>query len=682
MKFGNGFITGRNQLQWVVLLLAAAVVLPTVALLWFMSRVVANERLVVREKLAALYQDKLLDAAAKTEAICADRTKALHEIKPTSNPYSILTRLVLEEDFQGVVLLNTDGVVVYPASVNVAVGQVRPDNPLANAWQLEFTARRYAEAAEAYDGLSFDNDPHVAISAIMGKSRCLSRLERPDEAIEHCQKAAFTAIPKDADPALRLNVENARLLLLSLLKQSDQPKKLSEIFPRTVKELMADLYNPAGDRALLPPSQNLFIAKKLLQAIGDANLPAGADAVEKNKLETLVNAEELSISIAENLRLLPAHFDSFFRVDLGPQPVYGIHHRTQSATVIGLLDEQGIESVLAGYKDTFAGSDSAYRIIDASDRLVAGVAQPQDNHFATAPVAQCFPGWKVELYFKGGEVFEKAAKRQIAVYIWTGALVILLIFAAGGFATRAVGRQIRLNKMKNDFIATVSHELKTPLASMRVLVDTLLEGNVKDEAQSEEYLRLTAKENERLSRMIDNFLTFSRMERNKKAFEMTPVNPAAIANDAAEAVRTKYASHNCQFAVEIAENLPEISADHDAMVTILVNLLDNACKYTGDQKQITLKVFTEGDYICFAVSDNGIGLARRHIRRIFDSFYQIDNSLARKAEGCGLGLSIVKFIVDAHKGKITVESKSGKGSTFTVKLPLKRDVQNGNSAHN
>ena len=99
MKFGNGFITGRNQLQWVVLLLAAAVVLPTVALLWFMSRVVANERLVAREKLAALYQDRLIDAAAETEALCAERVKALDGIRPTANPYSILTRLVLENDF-------------------------------------------------------------------------------------------------------------------------------------------------------------------------------------------------------------------------------------------------------------------------------------------------------------------------------------------------------------------------------------------------------------------------------------------------------------------------------------------------------------------------------------------------------------------------------------------------------
>jgi signal transduction histidine kinase len=276
----------------------------------------------------------------------------------------------------------------------------------------------------------------------------------------------------------------------------------------------------------------------------------------------------------------------------------------------------------------------------------------------------------VELYFKGGDVFEKAAARQIAVYVWTGVLVILLVLIASGLALLAVGRQIRLNRMKNDFIATVSHELKTPLASMRVLMDTLLEGNIRDEAQAKEYLRMTARENERLSRIIDNFLTFSRMERHKIAFALTAAQPAAIAADAIESTRTKYGARQCHLTVEIAEALPDIEADHDAMVTVLVNLLDNACKYTGDEnKQIGLRVFAEGESVVFAVSDNGIGLARRHLRRIFDRFYQVDRSLARKAEGCGLGLSIVKYIVDAHNGRIAVDSRPGKGSTFTVRIP-------------
>ena len=258
------------------------------------------------------------------------------------------------------------------------------------------------------------------------------------------------------------------------------------------------------------------------------------------------------------------------------------------------------------------------------------------------------------------------------MYVWTGILVIVLILIAGGFTTQAIGKQIRLNRMKNDFIATVSHELKTPLASMRLLVDTLLEGNVRDEAQAKEYLRLTVKENERLSRMIENFLTFSRMERNKMAFTIVDTKPAAIASDAIESVKTKFAAHNCHLAVDFADDLPEMPADHDAMVTVLINLLDNARKYTADDKRIALRIFADDGFVCFAVSDNGIGMTRRHLRRIFDRFYQVDSSLARKAEGCGLGLSIVKFIVDAHKGKITVESKPGKGSTFTVRLPVSR----------
>lgn len=226
--------------------------------------------------------------------------------------------------------------------------------------------------------------------------------------------------------------------------------------------------------------------------------------------------------------------------------------------------------------------------------------------------------------------------------------------------------------MKNDFIATVSHELKTPLSSMRVLVDTLLEGNVRDEEQADEYLRLTAKENERLSRMIDNFLTFSRMERDKKAFDIVEVSPVLIAEDAVEAIKTKFSSAGCDFEVEIEGDLPDVAGDHDAMVTVLVNLLDNACKYTHDDKQISLRVYAEDDGVCFGVSDNGVGLTRRQVRKIFDRFYQVDRSLSRRAEGCGLGLSIVKFIVDAHKGKITVESRPGEGSTFTVKLASRR----------
>ncbi|MGA3284067.1 MAG: HAMP domain-containing sensor histidine kinase [Verrucomicrobiota bacterium] len=663
------FTTRRSQLQWLALL-AVAVVLPTVSLLWFMSRVIANERLVVRQKLTALYQDKLTEASAKTESMFAARLASLDKINPTANPYSFFRHLVLESNSQGLVLWDAEGSVVYPRTADFMGGDASPVNPLAEAWHEEFAKKQYSEAAQIYDRFTADRDPHVAITAITGKSRCLSRLGRYNEAIEQCQKAAFAPSAENTDPALHLTIENARLLLLSLLKQSGPSPLNSKIFSQTVAALIRDLYNPAGDRAMLPANQNLFIAQKVLEALqGPFRFD---DAKAKEHLEKLTTAEELSISAAETLRPYAGVFDGCFQTDLGQKPVYGLRHRLQSSTLLVLLSDAGMASVLSGYHDAFSGSESTYRILNASGDFVAGTPQPQGIPFSVAALPEGFPGWKAELYFQGGDVFQKAADRQIAVYAWTGFLVILLILIAGGFATRAVRRQIRLNEMKNDFIATVSHELKTPLSSMRVLVDTLLEGNVRDEAQANEYLRLTVKENERLSRMIENFLTFSRMERNKVAFTMVDAKPAVIASDAIESVKTKFAAHNCHLAVEIADDLPEIQADHDAIVTVLVNLLDNACKYTTDDKRVSLRIFPDDGFVCFAVSDNGIGLARRHIRRIFDRFYQVDSSLARKAEGCGLGLSIVKFIVDAHKGKITVESKPGQGSTFTVRLPVGR----------
>jgi len=250
-----------------------------------------------------------------------------------------------------------------------------------------------------------------------------------------------------------------------------------------------------------------------------------------------------------------------------------------------------------------------------------------------------------------------------------------LILAAGGFAGQTIGRQIRVNRLKNDFIATVSHELKTPLSSMRVLVDTLLEGNYEGEKTATEYLHLISKENKRLSRLIDNFLTFSRMERNKKAFDIGSVSPAEIAQTAAEAVQTKLIKSKCRLDVSIDEGLPDVLADKDAMVTVLVNLLDNAYKYSYDNKQIELKVFSEDNFICFSVKDNGIGMTRRQIKKVFDRFYQADSSLSRQAEGTGLGLAIVKFIVDAHKGQIRVDSKVSFGSVFKVLLPILVDKE-------
>ncbi|MGH9722920.1 MAG: sensor histidine kinase [Bryobacteraceae bacterium] len=216
--------------------------------------------------------------------------------------------------------------------------------------------------------------------------------------------------------------------------------------------------------------------------------------------------------------------------------------------------------------------------------------------------------------------------------------------------------------------AAVSHELKTPLSSMRLLVDTLLdEPAPADSVKTHEYLALISRENARLSRLIENFLMFSRIERNQYVCRLEETQPAGVVRGALDAIGEKLQEYEVD--VDVAPGLPAIRADVGALVAVLVNLLDNAFKYTAENKQIRVRAFSNKERVCFQVADNGIGLAPKEVKKIFRKFYRVDQRLARRAGGCGLGLAIVDFIVSAHVGSIEVESRPGAGTAFTVSVP-------------
>jgi len=204
---------------------------------------------------------------------------------------------------------------------------------------------------------------------------------------------------------------------------------------------------------------------------------------------------------------------------------------------------------------------------------------------------------------------------------------------------------------------------------MRAIVDTLLDTERFDEKTTREYLELLATENARLSRLIENFLTFSRLERNKFKFEFARIRPQQVVEGAVAALGERGHAPGCTFESHVAADLPSIHGDADALVTALLNLLDNAWKYSGDEKRIVLRTEARNGNVCFAVEDNGIGLSPSECRRVFDRFYQTDQRLARAAGGCGLGLSIVQSIVEAHHGSVRVKSEPGRGSTFTIEIP-------------
>ena len=331
------------------------------------------------------------------------------------------------------------------------------------------------------------------------------------------------------------------------------------------------------------------------------------------------------------------------------------------------------EEVHAFYRELF-DREVDVSVLDQHGQRLAGSPLREGAPVAQTSLRELSLPWLVQARLADQTALKLGVKEQIKAYAWTVVIAVVAVFSIAIAAAVAVSRQLALQELKTTSVATVAHELRTPLASMRMLVDTLREGRCRDETQRREYLDLIAAENVRLSHLTDNFLTLSRLEHRQHDLTLDPVAPRALAEQAVQSVRSRLEAPEVQFSFEAREPLPQIRADREAMVTVLINLLDNALKYTGAKKRIGLSLSHDRGAVHFSVSDDGIGLSRAERRIIFEPFQQVDRKLSRAREGCGLGLSIVKHIVTAHHGHITVTSESGKGSVFTVMIPAESDA--------
>ena len=316
---------------------------------------------------------------------------------------------------------------------------------------------------------------------------------------------------------------------------------------------------------------------------------------------------------------------------------------------------------LAAFKPSALGAVISLKRIDA---------EPTDSALLSRNAGAAFQDWGLSLHATEADPFAHMTGRHVALYVISGLSIIVVIAALAVAIARYLFKQIRLTRMRNDFVSLVSHELKTPITSMRVLVDTLLEDGIEDQTRCKEYLELIHHEHTRLTHLVEQFLTFSRMERQKYRYEMQPVHVSHIIESAATVFTSRNGSTKNGIALEIEPTLPNICADREAMITVVRNLLDNAYKYSNPPHKITLRAFKRQGHVCIAVSDNGIGLSKNNIKRVGSQFYQVDQRLNRQGSGIGLGLSIVKNILREHGAKLNIESQLGEGSVFTVQIPM------------
>lgn len=678
---GTRLGTGRDRGTWPVLLvLLAAAVAPSGCVLWFMNAAIRNERLAVREKLTQAYHARLVEAQQQIDQFW-DRRSAELSLLPGEGPGEAFARLARSGKADGYIVMDGEGRIAYPnsssappptpattstpspmpATTSAPASQAATtpaadiDGLQAQAQEAEFFLAEPERAAEIHAQLAAQADDGQTVArALLARARCLAKVGRRDEAISllngSLQESRFRGA---LDAHGRLISPSARLMAMELATPRD--KDFSALAGRLVEQVnnYRDLSMPAGQR--------LFLMTRLCELAPGASLPT---------MQAELACQEMSEGPPQ-IKQPPgvARLTSWYA---GPAlPKAQIEHLrsalpSSDGRVYGLFRGR---RVLEETEDLLNRPPAA---VEATCRLInSAVDRPElgASFIRMEASNRHMSDWSVALFLVGPDPFAQAARKQNALYLWTGAGGIVFIAVLAMAMATYIGRQMRLTRLKNDLIATVSHELKTPLASMRVLVDTLREGRCADPRQAGEYFDLIAKENERLSRLIDNFLTFSRMERNKRAFEFAPVALADAVAAAVEAVGERFSSPDARLEVDVPADLPRVRADRDALVTVLLNLLDNAWKYSGDRKQVKLRAYAARGFVCVEVSDNGVGLSRRAAGRIFDKFYQVDQTLSRKAGGCGLGLAIVKFILEAHGGTISVKSQPGRGSTFTIRLP-------------
>jgi signal transduction histidine kinase len=291
-----------------------------------------------------------------------------------------------------------------------------------------------------------------------------------------------------------------------------------------------------------------------------------------------------------------------------------------------------------------------------------------------------FSGLILGIKLRGNTIANISAQFLRTHFLVLGALS-LLMGAGMIFTYRSVARELALAKLKSDFVSNVSHELRTPLALIRLYAETLEMGRISGSGKQQEYYEIIRKESERLTSLINNILDFSRIESGKKEYSFRETNIADLVRDTLEAYRFEIEQNGFKFEQKIASDLPPLMVDREALARSLLNLVNNALKYSPNEKYLGINLYRHDSEVNLEVVDHGIGIAPKEQSKIFEKFYRVGDPLVHNTKGSGLGLSLVSHIVQAHGGEVAVESEPGHGSKFIITLPMQHSIaQQANEA--
>jgi len=417
------------------------------------------------------------------------------------------------------------------------------------------------------------------------------------------------------------------------------------------------------------PSKALFLIQDITSQVHDRS----QDSFLLERLKNLRQSIENALEDLESLESLKGFVSSWMlrRLSLGRarNSLTWESHR-DIPWIVGIRDliEDQSQILLA-----FHGPHVLSAVIEE-----AGLAEtfPGSSRITVSPNGEGIPpggmfvGFRFQFDVTEVSAWSKSSLPFPLLY-WLILIIVIGFTAFGGYLLwRDISRELAIAEMRSDFAASVSHELKTPLTSIRMFAEALTMGVQKRPEAQKEYLRTIISESERLSRLLNNVLDFSKIEQGTRTYSFVTTSLEEVIQAAEEAMAFPMNQKGFNLQVEVETGIPPILADRDALEQAVLNLLHNAMKYSGESREIILRLRRNGNMVSIDVIDHGIGILEENKDRIFGRFFRVSGTENQKVPGTGLGLTIVSHIAKSHGGKIEVFSHPGEGSTFSIILPM------------
>ncbi len=632
------------------------------ALGWLSWRLLEQDRELEQQRV----RDRLETAADVVAGVVARSFADLQDevMRLASLPDSQLASALQQRNDNGLIaVLNPQSMDAYPALrlpyyPFVAPSEIPPEGTFTAGEILEFQQRDYPQAAAVFRGLAAHDSPIIRGGALLRLARNLRKVGQIKEALAvYDELAVLGETVVDGRPA-ELWARYERCVLLDQIQQ--RPALEEE-----ARALYQDLY---GGRWKLTRPVFDFYSQATRQWMSPEALATAAVGHDSDSL-ALANAVDWIWEQWQQGSSSEIEVHGWHSLPADDRSVFLVWHAGPDR-LVAFVDTMGdLEKLLLRPLQSLAASVEVVGLTPRDQSVEFGEGESSGAAILRTGIETGLP-WNLHLRDSNPESFAAALSARRQLLITVVSLIAAFVVVGGYFGVRSVSRELQVAALQSDFVSAVSHEFRTPLASLRQLSELLADGRVRSEERRQRYYVQLRAESERLQRLVEGLLDFGRMEAGVREYRFEVLDAVGLVRTVGSEFSREVEDRGFEIALDTVAEPIHVRADEQALRMSVWNLLDNAVKYSSGSKTVWLGARLRSNEFEIWVRDEGIGIPRSEQKQIFKKFVRVSGSSADGIPGTGLGLAMVDQIVAAHGGRVLLESKLNEGSTFTIVLPV------------